>query len=92
MAHTEIYFKDWCPYSQRALALLTRKGVAFEAIDLTTDKAGRELEMRERSGHTSVPQIFINGRHIGGFDDLSALEQSGELDQRLSDKNVASAA
>lgn len=92
MAHTEIYYKDWCPYSRRALALLTRKGVAFDAIDLTDDAGDREREMRERSGRTTVPQIFINGRHVGGFDDLSALEQSGELDRLLSGERSASAA
>jgi glutaredoxin 3 len=84
MAYTEIYYKDWCPYSRRALALLTRKGVAFVAIDLTADAGDREREMRERSGRMTVPQIFINGRPVGGFDDLSALDRSGELDRMLS--------
>ena len=92
MARTEIYFKAWCPYSRHALALLTRKGVAFEAIDLTRDAGDRGREMRERSGRTTVPQIFIGGRHIGGFDDLAALDRSGELDRLLFDEHIASVA
>jgi glutaredoxin 3 len=79
MKTTEIYFKDWCPYSQRALALLDEKGVDYTAIDVTND-IKRELEMRERAGRTSVPQIFIDGKHIGGFDDLHAMDLAGELD------------
>jgi glutaredoxin 3 len=79
MKTTEIYFKDWCPYSQRALALLDEKGVDYTAIDVTND-IERELEMRERAGRTSVPQIFIDGKHIGGFDDLHAMDLAGELD------------
>jgi glutaredoxin 3 len=79
MRTTEIYFKDWCPYSQRALALLDAKGVDYHAIDVTND-VPKELEMRERTGRTSVPQIFIGDRHVGGFDDLHALENAGKLD------------
>ena len=79
MQYAEIYFKDWCPYSQRALRLLDDKGVNYTAIDVTDD-VQREREMRERSGRTSVPQIFVGDRHIGGFDDLSALDEAGELD------------
>ena len=91
MANTQIYFKDWCPYSRHALALLDRKGIAFEAIDVTVD-VDREREMRERSGRTSVPQIFIDDRHIGGFDDLAALETAGELDPLLFGGKLSSAA
>ncbi len=79
MQYAEIYFKDWCPYSQRALRLLDDKGVNYTAIDVTDD-VQREREMRERSGRTSVPQIFIGDRHVGGFDDLYALDKAGELD------------
>jgi glutaredoxin 3 len=92
MAYTEIYFKDWCPYSRRALALLERKGVEFQAIDLTHDADAREQEMRERSGRTSVPQVFIDGRHIGGFDDIAALDAAGELDRLLFGDDLPSAA
>ena len=87
MTKTEIYFKSWCPYSRRALRLLNAKGVNYTAIDLTDDSdeqvRRQELEMRERAGRTSVPQIFIDGRHIGGYDDLAALDAAGELDLLL---------
>lgn len=82
MNHTEIYFKTWCPYSRRALRLLDRKGVNYTAIDVTDDVV-RELEMRERAGRTSVPQIFIGDRHVGGYDDIAALDKTGELDLLL---------
>ena len=82
MTKTEIYFKDWCPYSRRALALLDSKGVDYTAIDVTHDTA-RESEMRLRAGRTSVPQIFVDDRHLGGFDDINALDQQGELDAIL---------
>ena len=82
MKRTQIYFKDWCPYSQRALQLLDEKGVQFEAIDVTHDTI-RELEMRERAGRTSVPQIFVGDRHLGGYDDIAALDRRGELDPIL---------
>lgn len=83
MPHTEIYFKTWCPYSRRALALLTSKGIDFTAIDLTHDALERELEMRQRSGRTSVPQIFVDDQHLGGYDDIAALDAAGELDRLL---------
>ncbi len=92
MAYTEIYFKDWCPYSRRALALLANKGVDFKAIDLTNDADELEQQMRERSGRTSVPQIFIDGQHIGGYDDIAALDVAGELDPLLSGGDVPRAA
>ena len=92
MAYTEIYFKSWCPYSQRALALLTGKGVEFKAIDLTENADLLEQEMRKRSGRTSVPQIFIDGQHIGGYDELSALDTKGELDPLIFNSAVSHAA
>ena len=82
MQRTEIYFKDWCPYSQRALKLLDEKGVDYEAIDVTNDLE-RELEMRERAGRTSVPQIFVGTLHLGGYDDIAALDRQGKLDPIL---------
>ncbi len=82
MAKVEIYTKSWCPYSVRAKHLLYREGVSYEEIDVTTDSV-RELEMVNRSGRTSVPQIFINDHHVGGSDDLLAAELSGQLDQLL---------
>lgn len=83
MANTEIYFTNWCPYCHQAKALLDRKGIKYTGIDLTHAEPEQIQEMRERSGRTSVPQIFIDGRHIGGFDDLSILERNGELDELL---------
>ncbi|MDJ0929046.1 MAG: glutaredoxin domain-containing protein [Gammaproteobacteria bacterium] len=82
MQRTQIYFKDWCSYSQRALELLRHKGVDFDAIDVTND-VDRELEMRDRAGRTSVPQIFVGDRHLGGYDDIAALDRGGELDAIL---------
>ncbi len=83
MAKVEIYTSPLCPYCWRAKRLLGAKGVAFEEIDLWTDPA-RRSEMIERSeGRTTVPQIFIDGRLIGGSDDLHELERRGELDRLL---------
>jgi len=82
MAKVEIYTSPWCGYCARAKGLLEKKGVAYQEMDVTADDA-RRAEMRERSKRTTVPQIFINGRHIGGSDELAALEQSGKLDALL---------
>ena len=83
MALVEVYSSFFCPYCARAKALLERKGVAFETIDLM-EQPGRRSEMVERAGgRTSVPQIFINGEHVGGCDDLHALDRAGELDAKL---------
>ncbi len=92
MAFTEIYIKTWCPWSRLALGLINSKGVEFKVIDLTYDTGSLEQEMRTRSGRRSVPQIFIDGRHVGGFDDLAALDQSGELDKLLHRSESSSAA
>jgi glutaredoxin 3 len=78
----EIYTQAWCPYCSRAKRLLDGKGVAYREIDASRGTAAR-AEARERSGRNTVPQIFIDGRHIGGCDDLVALEQSGKLDPLL---------
>ena len=90
MPRTEIYFKDWCPYSQRALRLLDEKGIGYEAIDVTND-IEREREMRERAGRTSVPQIFVGALHLGGYDDIAALDERGELDPILSGESAEAA-
>lgn len=82
MAKIEIYTTPWCGYCARAKALLERKGAAFDETDVMEDSVKR-AEMRERSRRTSVPQIFINGQHIGGSDELAALEQAGKLDALL---------
>ena len=82
MKTVEIYTKDYCPYCTRAKELLRIKGVAFREIDITRDPAG-EAEMRDRSGRTTVPEIFIDGRLIGGCTDLFELDERGELDPLL---------
>ena len=91
MPTTEIYFKSWCPYSRRALALLAKKRIDYVPIDVTNDPE-RELEMRERAGRTSVPQIFVDDRHLGGFDDINALDRAGELDAILKGETESAAA
>ncbi|MDX2264935.1 MAG: glutaredoxin 3 [Hyphomicrobiales bacterium] len=83
MPEITIYTGLFCGYCARAKALLTRKGAAFREIDVTGNAQAR-AEMIERSGgRQTVPQIFIGGRHVGGSDDLSALDAKGELDRLL---------
>jgi glutaredoxin 3 len=82
MAKIEIYTTMWCGYCARAKSLLEKKGAAYQEMDVMED-AARRAEMRERSNRTTVPQIFINGQHIGGSDELAALEQAGKLDALL---------
>ena len=77
-----VYSKSWCPYCQRAKALLRAKQVDFAEIDIEVH-AERRSEMIARSGRTTVPQIFINGEHVGGSDDLHALNAAGGLDPLL---------
>ena len=74
-----IYYKTWCSYSQAALALLEDLGIAYTAIDVTSDPV-REAEMVRRSGRTSVPEIFIDDELIGGYDDLRALLDLGAFE------------
>jgi glutaredoxin 3 len=83
MPKVEIYTKFLCPYCTRAKKLLTTKGVAFDEHDISMGGPLR-AEMLERSGgKQTVPQIFIDGRHIGGSDDLAALDMAGKLDPLL---------
>ena len=83
MARVEIYTKDWCGYCARAKRLLGDKGVEFEEYDISLGGPKR-VEMIDRSGgRSTVPQIFIDGAHIGGSDDLAALERDGKLDALL---------
>jgi glutaredoxin 3 len=83
MARIEIYSTLFCPYCARAKSLLAKKGVDYINIDVIEDTA-RRAEMVERSGgRQTVPQIFIDGEHIGGSDDLYALEREGRLDAKL---------
>ena len=83
MPEVVIYTRAWCLFCRRAKALLERKGVRYEEIDVESDPA-REREMaRAAGGRTTVPQIFIDGRHVGGSDELHALEARGRLDELL---------
>ena len=82
MAKVEMYTTAWCPYCARARALLEQKGVDYTNIDI--DEAPRRRdEMIRRAGRTSVPQIFIDGEHVGGSDELAALDRAGKLDPKL---------
>ncbi|MCX8500737.1 MAG: glutaredoxin 3 [Alphaproteobacteria bacterium] len=83
MAQVEIYTTKICPYCVRAKSLLKRKGVEFTEIDVSTDDELRQAMMQRAGGRSSVPQIFINNQHIGGSDDLYALEQQKRLDGLL---------
>jgi glutaredoxin 3 len=83
MASVEIYTTPYCPYCLRAKHLLTRKGVDFQEIDVSSSAALREAMVQRARGGYTVPQIFISGRHVGGCDDLYALDAKGELDRLL---------
>jgi glutaredoxin 3 len=77
-----VYMTGWCPYCQRAAALLAKKQLVVEQIDIDDDPKFREA-MIARSGRRTVPQIFIGDKHIGGCDDLIALDGRGELDRLI---------
>jgi glutaredoxin 3 len=83
MARVEIYTTPTCPYCIAAKRLLAQKGVAFEEINVAGDPEGRKAMSARAGGRTTVPQIFIDGRHIGGCDDLHALDGDGGLDPLL---------
>jgi glutaredoxin 3 len=82
MKKVEIYTTRTCPYCHMAKALLTQKGVAFDEIDVGANPSLRAA-MTQLAGRTSVPQIFIGGVHVGGCDDLHALDGAGKLDPML---------
>lgn len=83
MAEVTIYTTMFCGYCWRAKKLLSRKGVDFEEIDVTLDPGARGRMTERAGGNTSVPQIFVGSRHIGGSDELEALEMAGRLDPLL---------
>lgn len=85
MQTVEIYTTPTCPYCMAAKRLLSRKGVAFQEIDVSADPALRQKMTERAGGRRTVPQIFIAGQGIGGCDDLHALEDQGELDALLAD-------
>jgi glutaredoxin 3 len=77
-----VYVSDWCPYCQRAKGLLQQRQLVFSEINIEEDEKSRE-EMIARSNRRTVPQIFIGDKHVGGCDELYALERSGELDRLI---------
>jgi glutaredoxin 3 len=81
-APVTLYLSDWCPYCQRARGLLTQKNVIFNEINIEDDAKFRE-EMIARSNRSTVPQVFIGDKHVGGCDDLFELDRSGELDRLI---------
>jgi glutaredoxin 3 len=83
MAEITLYTKSWCPYCASAKRLLTQKGASFTEIDIEAKPEKRAEMIGKAGGRTTVPQIFINGRHIGGSDDLHALDHQGQLDPLL---------
>ncbi|MCE3288640.1 MAG: grxC [Caulobacter sp.] len=82
MADVTIYTRPFCGYCSRAVSLLNEKGADFEEIEAGMDPKLRQ-EMMEKSGRTTFPQIFIGGKHIGGCDEMMALERAGKLDALL---------
>ena len=83
MATIELYTTMFCPYCARARSLLQKKGVSFTDIDVMVDDDKREEMVARAGGRRTVPQIFIDGRHIGGSDELVALDRDGKLDPLL---------
>jgi glutaredoxin 3 len=89
MPPVEIYTTRWCPYCFRAKALLKQKGVSYTEIDLSSARARRGEMIERANGRTTVPQIFIGSVHVGGSDDLLALERAGKLDLLLTGGGAA---
>jgi glutaredoxin 3 len=78
-----MYSTAWCGYCQRARNLLERKGVPVREIKIDEDVGERDIMLKRSGGRRTVPQIFIGERHVGGYDDLAALDRAGELDKLL---------
>jgi glutaredoxin 3 len=83
MKHVTIYTTPICPYCARAKSLLGKKGVAYEEVDVMMDTKARDRMIERSGGARTVPQIFVGDAHIGGSDELSALEREGKLDAML---------
>jgi glutaredoxin 3 len=83
VAKVELYTTTYCPFCVRAKSLLRTKGVAFQEIDVTDDDDLREKMVEMAGGRRTVPEVFINGQLVGGYDELHALDRSGELDKLL---------
>jgi glutaredoxin 3 len=88
MPAVEIYTTQYCPYCSAAKSLLRRKGVEYKEIDLGRDWAQRDTMIQRANGRMTVPQIFIGTVHVGGCDDLQALERDGKLDALLASENI----
>lgn len=78
-----MYSTQWCGYCQRARNLFERKGAAVREVKIDEDPKERDVMLQRSSGRRTVPQIFIGERHVGGYDDLAALDRTGELDKLL---------
>ena len=85
MQPVTIYTTAWCPYCSAAKSLLKEKGATFQEIDVERVQGARGTMVERAGGRTSVPQIFIGGTHVGGCDDLYALDRAGKLDRLLKD-------
>lgn len=83
MANVEVYSSFWCPYCSRAKNLLQGKGIEFQEIEVDNDANLRAEMVKRTGGRRTVPQIFIDGKHVGGSDDLAALDRAGKLDGLL---------
>jgi glutaredoxin 3 len=83
MARVELYTKGTCPYCARARKLLDDKGVGYDEYEISQDPHKRAEMIQRSNGRSTVPQIFIDGRHVGGSDDLAELERRGQLDPML---------
>ena len=85
MANIDIYTVRYCPYCQDAKELLLRKGVSYHEIDVTGKRDVRKEMIQRASGRSTYPQIFVGTTHVGGCDDLHALEEAGKLDSLLAE-------
>jgi len=83
MAKIEVYTTPWCGYCSRAKALLERKGIAYEEIDVSSSPEARDEMIARAAGQRTVPQIFVDGRHLGDSDEMAALDRAGKLDALL---------
>jgi glutaredoxin 3 len=88
MSRVEIYTTRYCPYCTAAKGLLSRKGVSFTEIDVSWDREGREQMIARANGRMTVPQIFIGPTHVGGCEELYALEEAGELEPLLDRQQI----
>lgn len=88
MAKVEIYTSPFCGYCHAAKSLLQRKGVAFTEIDVIADPAQRAVMVKRANGGYTVPQIFVGTTHVGGYDDMYALDRAGKLDPLLASESA----